>query len=219
MSLNFAGMKLVDLSHPLRHGQPGFPGDPHLEIAPHCTIDGPARCNVSNIRLGSHQGTHLDALSHFLPGGRTLDQMPLDWFFGPAFVAHIPKAANETITVEDFAPYRHQLVPGARMIYATGWAAQFGQANFFTEFPTLALDAARYLADSGLRLLGMDTPTPSREAYESHHILLGADIVIVESLTNLQELPHQFHLATFPLNFAGLDGSPVRAVAFVEENP
>jgi kynurenine formamidase len=78
-------------------------------------------------------------------------------------------------------------------------------------------DAARYLAGRGIRLLGMDTPTPGRDWYELHHILLGAEIVVVESLANLGEVPDSFTLSAFPLSFKGLDGSPIRAVAIVEE--
>ena len=64
-------------------------------------------------------------------------------------------------------------------------------------------------------MLGMDTPTPSRDWYEVHHILLGApaEIVIVESLANLDRVPDHFTFIGFPLNFTGRDGSPIRAVA------
>ena len=209
-------MRLVDLSHKLTQGQRSFPGDPELHMSPHHTIAGPARCNVSLLSLGSHQGTHLDAMFHFLPQGKTLDQMPLEWFYGPAHLLKIPKAADEVIGIADFAPYEDLLVPGARLIYATGWQSHFGQENYFTQFPTLALEAAQYLADKGIRVLGMDTPTPSREAYEAHHILLGAEIVIIESLTNLDQLPRDFVLSAFPLNFHGGDGSPTRAVAIID---
>ena len=62
-------------------------------------------------------------------------------------------------------------------------------------------------------MLGMDTPTPSRDWYEVHHILLKKEIVIVESLTNLDQVPSEFTFIGFPLNLKGRDGSPVRAVA------
>ncbi len=209
-------MKLFDLSHPLRQGQPSFPGDPTLEIAVHCTTQMPQRCNVSRLALGSHQGTHLDAMFHFVEQGKTLDQMPLEWFYGPARVLRIPKAAREDITVADFEPFEPYLVPGARIIYETGWGAHFGHEHFFTDFPSLTQEAAQYLAVKDLRLLGMDTPTPARDYYEVHHILLGREIVIVESLANLAAVPDEFTFIGFPLNFEGRDGSPIRAVALVE---
>ena len=209
-------MRFIDLSHPLLDGQPSFPGDPVLSVAPHCTTADAARCNLSQIGMGSHQGTHLDAMFHFLDAGKTLDQMPLDWFCGAARVLRIPKNAGEEITLDDFAPFAEFLTEGARIIYQTGWSSEYQQPHYFSDFPSLTIEAAQFLAAKKLRLLGMDTPTPSRDYYEVHHILLGVEMVIVESLTNLDQLPEQFTFVGFPLNFVGRDGSPIRAVGIVE---
>lgn len=207
-------MRIIDLSHPLRDGLPSFPGDPLLSINPAGTIE-TTRCNTTQIAMGSHQGTHLDAMFHFVPDGRTLDQMPLEWFFGPARILRIPKAAREEITTDDFARHEKWLTPGARILVATGWEREFGTERFFTDFPSMTQDAARYLASRKLRLIGMDMPTPGRDFYEIHHALLGVEMVIVESLANLHALPDEFTFIGFPLNFAGRDGSPIRAVALV----
>jgi kynurenine formamidase len=168
--------------------------------------------------MGSHQGTHLDAMIHFVENGRTLDRMPLEWFYGPARLLRIPKAPREEITVEDFSQHEAHLTPGARIIFSTGWESEFGTERFFTDFPSMTQEAACYLASRRLRLIGMDTPTPSRDYYEVHHTLLADDVemVIVESLANLAALPDEFTFIGFPLNFAGRDGSPIRAVALVE---
>ncbi|MCO5236847.1 MAG: cyclase family protein [Chitinophagaceae bacterium] len=209
-------MQFIDLSHPLEHGQQTFPMDPKLSIIPHGTTK-TLRYNITQITIGSHQGTHLDAMFHFLDDGKTLDQMPLDWFYGPANLIRIPKKANEELTVEDFKPYERLLKPGAKIIYETGWHKNFGAENFFSEFPSLTQEAGRFLAGKGIRMLGMDTPTPSKDWYEIHHdILLPEEIVIVESLANLDKAPDQFTFIGFPLNFKGRDGSPIRAVALVE---
>jgi len=206
---------LIDLSHPLEHGQPTFPMDPKLSVVPHGTTK-TLRYNITQIVMGSHQGTHLDAMYHFLDDGKTLDQMPLDWFYGPTTVLRIPKNAGDELTVADFEPFADVLVPGAKVIYETGWHRHFGAEHYFTEFPSLTLAAGQYLADRGIRMLGMDTPTPSRDWYEIHHILLGAEIVVVESLAHLDRVPDTFTFMGFPLNFAGRDGSPIRAVALVD---
>jgi len=211
-------MRLVDLTHPMRDGQPSFPGDPVLRVEPHATIE-KNRCNVSRISMGSHQGTHLDALLHFIPDGRPIDAMPLDWFHGPATVLRIPKAPREEITVADLKPFEARLVEGARVIYETGWHRHYGQPNYFTDFPSLTQEAAAYLASRRIRLLGMDTPTPGRDYYEVHHLLQRkpAEIVIVESLANLDRIPDDFHFIGFPLRWEGGDGSPIRAVAVMDE--
>jgi len=93
----------------------------------------------------------------------------------------------------------------------------FGRPEFFSKFPTVTLDAARWIASRGIALLGMDTPTPSVDWMECHHLLLGngVEIVIVEGLANLERLPPVFTFIGFPLNIKGRDGSPIRAVAVV----
>jgi arylformamidase len=210
-------MRLIDLTHALVHGQPSFPGDPALSVTSHKTVAAD-RVNLSLISMGSHQGTHLDAMAHFVEGGRTLEKMPLEWFHGPARLIRIPKRAREEIVVADLEPFERFLTPGARIIYETGWHREFGKPNYFADFPSLTQDAARYLASRRIRLLGMDTPTPGRDWYEVHHILLGepAEIVVVESLAHLDLLPDTFTFIGFPLPFAGRDGSPIRAVALVD---
>lgn len=209
-------MKFVDLTHPLRDGQSSFPGDPALSIAPHATIE-KNHCNVSLIAMGSHQGTHLDALHHFVPDGKWLDQMPLDWFYGPATLLRLPKNPRAEITLADLKRFEERLTPGARVIYETGWHRHYGQPDYFADFPSLTQEAAAYLAGRRIRLLGMDTPTPSRDYYEVHHLLQQkpAEIVLVESLTNLDSLPEDFLFIGFPLRFEGGDGSPIRAVAII----
>lgn len=207
-------MNLIDLSHPLEHGQQTFPSDPKLSIVPHGTTR-TLKYNITQIVIGSHQGTHLDAMYHFLDDGKTLDQMPLDWFYGPTHVLRIPKEPGDEITADDFRPNEHLLTPGAKIIYETGWHRQFGKEIFFESFPSLTQEAALYLASREIRMLGMDTPTPGNDWYEVHHILLGKEIVIVESLANLDKVPDEFTFMGFPLNLKGRDGSPIRAVGLV----
>lgn len=211
----FPIMKLIDLSHPLEHGQQTFPFDPKLGVIPHGNTR-TLRYNITQITMSTHQGTHLDAMYHFIDDGKTLDQMPLDWFYGPARLLRIPKEAKEEITADDFRQFEEHLVEGAKIIYETGWSRYFGQDRFFTEFPSMTIEASEYLASRKIRMIGMDTPTPSYDYYEVHHALLGAEIVIVETLTQLDQLPDTFVFMGFPLNIKGRDGSPIRAVALVE---
>jgi len=209
-------MKIIDLSHPLIHGQDNFPFDPKLSIIPHSTLT-TLKYNMTQISMATHQGTHVDAMYHFLDDGKTIDQMPLEWFYGPARLLRIPKGPRENIEVADFLPFETLLVPGAKILYETGWHRQFGKSNYFSDFPSLTQDAARYLASKKIRLLGMDTPTPGRDWYEVHHILLDpkVEMVIVEGLDRLDQAPDSFLYSGFPLNIQGRDGSPIRAVAIV----
>jgi arylformamidase len=211
-------LKFIDLSHPLVDGLPAFPSDPNLKIRAHATI-AKSKLNLSEITMGSHQGTHLDAMYHFIADGKTIDQMPLDWFYGPARLIRIPKKAGEEITVDDFRRHEKLLTPNAKILFETGWSKHFGTEGFFENFPSMTQDAARYLVSRKIRLIGMDTPTPGKDWYEVHHILLEkpAEMVIVEALANLDQLPEEFTFIGFPLHFKQGDGSPIRAVALVNE--
>lgn len=214
-------MQLIDLSHPLEHGQLNFPWDPKISVIAHNTIAS-IGYNITQISMSTHQGTHLDAPFHFYDDGKTVDRMPLELFYGPATLVDLAPGraleAKTPLTVELFESHAAAFQPGARVIYRTGWDRMFGQPEFFSDFPTLTLEAARWIASKKIALLGMDTPTPSTDWRECHLILLkeGVEIVIVEGLTSLDKLPQQFTFIGFPMNIKGRDGSPIRAVALVE---
>ncbi len=215
-------MRLIDLSHPLEHGQLNFPWDPKISIIPHNSVTS-IGYNITQFSMSTHHGTHLDAPYHFFDDGKTLDRMTLDQFIGPTSLIDLaPGSALEEgtpLTVEMFEPHAAKFTRGAKIIYRTGWDRMFGTPEFFSRFPTLTLEAAQWIADRRIGLLGMDTPTPSTFWKECHLILLGkgVEIVIVEGLTNLNKLPEQFTFIGFPLNITGRDGSPIRAVAMVGE--
>lgn len=215
-------MKLIDLSHPLEHGQLNFPWDPKISVVVHNTVTS-IGYNITQISMSTHQGTHLDAPFHFYDDGKTLDQMRLEQFYGKTALVDLAPgsalAAKTPLTIEMFKPHAEKFQRGAKIIYRTGWDRQFGTAAYFAEFPTLTLEAAHWMADRKIGMIGMDTPTPSTAWKECHHILLkaGVEIVIVEGLTHLEQLPETFIFMGFPLNIKGRDGSPIRAVALVED--
>jgi kynurenine formamidase len=213
--------KLLDLSHPLEHGQLNFPWDPKISVLAHNTVAS-IGYHITQISLSTHQGTHLDAPFHFYDSGKTVDQMRLEQFYGQATLIDLAPgsrlAPRTPLTVDLFKPHAKKFRPGAKIIYRTGWSRMFGKPEFFSDFPTLTLDAARWIAGRRVGLLGMDTPTPGTDWKECHHLLLkkGVEIVIVEGLTNLEKLPERFRFIGFPLNIKGRDGSPIRAVAVVD---
>ena len=212
---------LIDLSHPLLDGQPQFPSDPPLNLRRHGDIAS-VGYNVTAVHLSTHQGTHLDAPYHFFDEGETVERIPLERFFGPATLVDLAPGgaldARTAITPEMLLPYQSAFQPGHRVVYRTGWERRFGRPEYFEGYPSLTVTAARWIAQQGISLLGMDTPSPSEDWEECHRILLApeARMVIVENLANLGRLPEQFTFIGFPLPLAGCDGSPIRAVALVE---
>jgi kynurenine formamidase len=208
---------LIDLSHPIEHGQLNFPFDPKPSVVVHNTVAS-IGYNISQVSLSTHQGTHLDVPFHFFDDGKTVDQMGLERFYGRAHLVDLAPGAvlppETPLTLEMFTRHEAVFQPAAKIVYRTGWDRMFGRPEFFSKFPTLTLEAARWIASRGISLLGMDTPTPSADWLECHHILLGKEVelIIVEGLANLDLLPPVFTFIGFPLNIKGRDGSPIRAV-------
>lgn len=213
-------MQFIDLTHTIAAGLPSFPGDPSLRLIRYEMPASP--CNLMEIHLPSHQGTHLDAPYHFYSDGRSVETMELVRYFGPAALVDLAPDGvlppRTPLTVDMFTAHADCFTPGARVLYRTGWDRQFGTPAFFTDYPTLTLEATRWIADRGIGLLGMDTPTPSNQARECHRMLLAPalEIVIVEGLAGLERLPARFVFSAFPLKIQRGDGSPVRAVAIIE---
>ena len=172
---------LIDLSHPLEHGQLNFPCDPKISVVVHNTIAA-IGYNITQISMLTHQGTHLDVPFHFYDDGKTVDQVPLDRFYGPAALVDLAPggslAATTPITVEMLSRHEAKFQPGAKVIYRTGWDRTFGTPDFFTDFPTLTLEAAEWIAAKRIGLLGMDTPTPSADWKQCHLTLLQQGVEI-----------------------------------------
>jgi arylformamidase len=201
----------IDLSLPLRDGGPSFPGDPLCTIRRVRTIP-PDVLNLSEVSIGSHQGTHVDAPLHFLADGRPIDEVPLEQTCGPAILIDLTaKAPRSSIEPADLDIV--DLAPGDRLVYRMGWDRVWPDPTFFIEMPRLSIAAARWLADRRLALVGFDAPTPNPEAMvEVHRTLLEAGTVLLEALANLDRLrPGHFELHAAPIRLEGADGAPVRA--------
>jgi arylformamidase len=216
-------MKIIDLSLPIEEGMMTFPTHWHpvveITILGRHGIEGR---ETRKIVLGTHIGTHADAPRHFIPNGRTIDEVPLDVLIGPATVVDFTGCqALQSIDVAQLKEKLGDKIP-ARLILRTGWSEYFGNMKFYNEYPFLSENAAQWLVENGVRLVAMDTPSPDNPAHSrgtskdspNHKILLGAGMVLVEYLTNLKSLTaSEVELIVMPLKLKGCDGSPARCVA------
>ena len=208
-------MAIYDLSQPLENGIPYFPGDVEPRIQP-TTPSPPWQCG--ELRLGTHSGTHLDAPSHY-SFSDTLSDLAVHRFVGEGVVVDVRgKQPGQTIELGDIEGAREQLRGGRWVIFHTGWSRYWGDDMYFRH-PSLALDVARALVTWGVPLVGVDMINPDETATNGgivHEVLLGAGVLIVENLRGLEQLqpgkPYAF--AILPLNIVGVDGSPVRAIAW-----
>ena len=205
-------MRAVDLTHVIREGMPVYPGTapPTLTPASSLARDGYRETELS---VWSHTGTHMDAPAHLLAEGAALDRIPLRRFAGPA--ALLDCRGAEHITAQ-----RVRELPLGELefvILRTGWEALFGKEAYYRDYPVLTHDAARLLADAGLSGVGVDAISldPVDAPLENHRIVLGAGLVIVENLRNLDMLPERFLFTAMPLLYENADGAPVRAAAWI----
>ena len=222
-------MKFVDLSQPLA------PGIPLASILPRMSswayldqrLGDPVNCQA--LLLSEHTGTHCDAPGHILSGGTAVDSLPVDAYSGPGICLDLShRAGGEGITATDIAraeeASRRVIREGDVVLFYTGhsrkWDVLPRGAAYLKGRPWVSEDAAALLLDRGIRALGIDFggPDPLGSELVIHKLLLGNGVWIVESLTNLDRLvAKDFYFLCLPLKIVGGTGSPVRAVALVEE--
>jgi kynurenine formamidase len=209
-----------ELSHRITSGMQVYPGDPGVDLglALELVRDG---VDVTQLHLGSHTGTHLDAPSHTVPGGRTTGRVGLDELVGEALVVHLEGLApRQRYGLDELASALGGEVPRRVpqiVVVDTGWASRFG-TDAALEHPALDPDAAAELLRRGMRLLAVDTLSPDPtggDGFPVHDVVLGGDALIVENLTGLEGLPERVRIGFFPLPIDA-DGAPVRAVAFTD---
>ena len=206
-------MKIHDISIPISPTMPTYPGDPTVTIDHVLQIAKGDNANVSRLSFGNHTGTHLDPPVHFIPGGKTVDQLDLNTLYGPAQVVdmtHVERA----ITARDLE--RINLPKRAvRILFRTRNSDLWQRPGFQKNFVAFTGDAAEWLVQRGVKLVGIDYL--SAELYDAtepraHRTLLGAGVIIVEGL-NLQAItPGNYMLACLPIKIQDGDGAPVRAI-------
>jgi arylformamidase len=206
-------MNTYDISIPITPDMPVWPGDPAVSLERVSKIEDGQNANVTHVSLSAHTGTHVDAPYHFLQDGDTLEKLSLKVLMGRVYVLYLPDVDLITADILWRAgiPSRSR-----RLLFKTRnseiWAR--GEKEFQTDFVALAPDAAQYLANRGIKLVGIDylSIAPFKESRPVHEILLGAGIVILEGVNLSKVSEGRYTLYCLPLNLQGVDGAPARAV-------
>ena len=187
-------MKIYDISQEV-FSCGVYPGDPKPEKQTLCAISDGELYNLTAFSMCAHNGTHIDAPFHFLPGGKTVEQLPLETFVGDCFVAR----CQGDLTASDAEAVLEKAGAAERLLIA-------GPA-------TVTAASARVFASGDLRLLGCEGQTvgPEEAPMEVHLILLRRGIALLEGIL-LDGVPEgRYFLSAAPLNLAGADGAPCRA--------
>jgi arylformamidase len=167
--------------------------------------------NVARITMGAHSGTHVDAPYHFLADGDTVDELPLEILIGKARVVEI--GARDKIERSDLEAL--DLRDDLRVLIRTRMSGQLRVPEFQEDFVYLTPDAATYLVQAGIKLVGIDYLSVERygsKEFAAHHALLSAGVVIVEGLDLSAAEPGEYDMTCLPLRIVGADGSPARVV-------
>lgn len=201
-----------DISLPLRTGMIHWPGDPEPILERLMEMERGDSLNLTFMRMSAHTGTHVDAPVHFLANGCAMEQFPLDAGIGPVRVVDV--AASTRIGPTDLAP--HGLARGERLLLKTSNSARrLLDGEFCVDYAHVTAAGARYLAESGIRLVGIDALSIGacdEQGEETHRILLRAGVWILEGLDLAAVEPGNYDLYCLPLRMEGADGAPARAV-------
>lgn len=206
--------RLTDLTLTMRSGMRGV----DWEQAKTVERDG---FNARTLHLYSHAGTHMDAQTHFAAGPGTIDNTPLECCIGMAWVVNLDGIADKTpITVAHLGDTALKFRPGESILLRTGWSRHIDHLDHYrANFPPVAEDLAHWCVEKRVKIIGVEPPSVADvnnmpDLTHIHQILLGANITIVEGLTNLGALTQErvFFVAA-PLKIESGDGCPCRAFA------
>ncbi|HVY93347.1 MAG TPA: cyclase family protein [Bryobacteraceae bacterium] len=202
----------IDISVNVREGMPLWPDDPGLRLDRVMDQTKGDVCTLTRASMSAHTGTHMDAPLHFVAHSRTIDTMPIEATVGPARVIHIKD--QTAIHREELLPYGIQA--GERILFRTRNSERDWQnLPFDEEFVYIARDGAEYLAECGVRSVGVDYLSVGGfkvDSVETHVALLGKGIWVMEGLRLAEIEAGDYELVCLPLKWVGCEGAPARAI-------
>lgn len=226
--------RLIDLSQDIYEGMMVYPGHLKTVVFQHATheetavrFEGGFSFQTLGLMLNDNGPTHVDSFSHLdpTPGAATIDQMPLDLFFGPAIcldVSHVQAHSDiEAAHLDDaLSASGLDLLEGDMLfLYTATFDRHGGTTRYLTDFPGLGESGARWIVDRGVKTFGVDSPTPDNptsRTYPCHMMCRREHITHYENLKLTEVVGTRFTFIGFPLKVIGAHGGPTRAVAMVE---
>lgn len=207
-------MKVTDLSHTINTNMSTYTKDERLEIYDIASIEKDGY-NEKLLRICTHAGTHIDAPSHMINKGKTIDEFKIDDFIGIATIIDVSNLNK--IDIEDLIFYRDKINNCDFVILKTDWDKHWGTDKYLQGFPSLTEEAAKWLCSFNIRGIGIDTISIDNFDsidFEVHNVILSRGKIIIENLTNLNSIKeNEFTLVATPLKIENGDASPVRAIA------
>ena len=191
-----------------------WPGDPSVSLKLTSSIARGDTVNVTQICMGVHTGTHIDAPFHFEPDGKTIDELPIETLIGPCHVVEMLDV-KKSIGLSELE--KLDLKGVVRILFKTRnsmWWEK-GEKEFQKNFIHISEEGARFIVEHGVKLVGIDYLSVERfdsPDYATHHTLLRNQVVIIEGLNLGAVAMGDYELIALPLKLEGADGSPARVV-------
>jgi kynurenine formamidase len=237
--------KLIDLSMPVDNGMVTFPKivQPSLVMdqswSGYAEAIGATEYGVNwltatyRIELSDHVGTHMDSLRHMRDDAPGPEGIPIEYCYGDGVVLDFRhKQPGDGISVDEvqeaLAKIGYTLKPLDIVLFMTGAGSYQDEQRYLTDHPGLTAPAVHWLLDQGIVMMGIDAITfdppvwamfERKQFWEAHRVMMEREWYHLENLTNLDAIPkpYGFKLSVFPVKWVNTTGSPVRAVAIVEE--
>lgn len=213
-------MKVLDLTHVISEDMPVYPGTetPKLNTANTYEADG---FKETLMIMYSHTGTHMDPPAHLYADGATLDSMPVTSFVGKGFVVDCTDLkAGDYITMDKVNKNKAKIDEAEFILFHTGWSKYWGTEEYYGRFPVADKEVVSYLAEHKKKGMGVDAISidpMTEETLPSHQIVLSSNMVIIENLTNLDQVGSEIvTVCLLPLKWKNADGSPIRAIALYD---
>lgn len=204
-------MALIDISPALSAEIPVWPGDTAFAARRTWELGAAGSpVNVSMIAMSTHTGAHADAPLHYNAKGAAIDAVSLEPYIGPCIVVHCIGAPVVSRNLLDKAMAGLGAAP--RVLVRT---YRHQPAGWDSAFPAIAADAIHWLADCGVSLIGVDTPSLDPEqskTMDAHNAIFARDMRVLEGLVLDDVAEGRYELIAPPLKLAGLDAAPVRAL-------
>lgn len=208
-------VKIYDATLPVSPSMLTWPGDPPVSVRRTSDLERGDSSTVSELIMGSHTGTHVDAPAHFVPGGYGVDRIPVSAMFGEAYVADARGLRGE-LSRDDLAGLN---IPAAttRLLIKSDNSRLWEQPSpaFPDSYVCLSPGAAQWCVERGMVCVGVDFLSVEQKGspgHPTHVTLLQAGIAIIEGLDLRAVEPGFYELVCLPLRITGCDGSPARVL-------
>jgi arylformamidase len=203
-------MKIIDISWPISTVTTGYKDKKVVtfEATKQFEKDG---ARETTLCVSSHTGTHIDAPSHFLKDGLTIDALSLDRFIGPCIVIDCTDVSEY---IADTALQNKSIKQGDIVLFKTANSLISPTDSFSPHFIYVHHSAARYLAEKKVKAVGIDYLgiERSQSGHPTHTILMHSDVIIIEGLRLQQVNPGNYFFVCLPLYTIGLEAAPARAI-------